>query len=136
MKTACYILLILGLLIQQNSFATSNDTLLINQLTRTIAANQVREFDGAFHKGMFYSYRECGAWPVRNRPDNNIFFTAIISFSLKNMLQDLSPDNQLIAQSVIKNATAAYPYFLNKKNRMDFTNSGQQITRLCQILCG
>ena len=102
-------------LINYQTVNASSDTLLINQLIKSIAADQVKKYDGDFYEGMFYNYRECGAWPKNRQADRNIFFTAITCFTLKNMLPYLNYSNKVIIQSIIQNATKAYPYFLNTK---------------------
>ncbi len=109
------VFIIFPLLIFYQAVKASSDTLLINQLIKSIAADQVKKYDGDFYEGMFYNYRECGAWPKNRQPDRNIFFTAITCFTLKKMLPYLSDSNKTIARSVIDNATKAHPYFLNKK---------------------
>lgn len=115
LKKQCKFCLIFLLLLFTKKTKASSDSLLISQLIKSIEAYQVKKFDGDFYEGMFYTYRECGAWPKNRKPDRNIFFTAITSFSLKNILPYLSDSNKIIAQSIIKKATKAYPYFRNKK---------------------
>ena len=87
-----------------------NDTALINALIKDIAASQVAT-DGEFYKGMFPSFRACGGAPHNYQPDNNIFFTGIAAFALKNMLPKLNETNKKIAQQIIANAVSAYPYY-------------------------
>jgi len=90
--------------------AQQNDTALINALIKDIAAAQVTTA-GEFYKGMFASFRECGGAPHNYQPDNNIFFTAIAAFALRNMLPSLSDENGATARQIIKNAASAYPYY-------------------------
>lgn len=89
------------------------DSLLINSLVKDIAATQVTT-DGEFYKGMFPSFRECGGAPHNYQPDNNIFFTAVSAFALRNMLPHLSALNKLTAEDIIKKAAATYPYYKNQ----------------------
>ena len=95
------------------AFSQNNDTALINDLIKNIAAAQVTT-NGEFYKGMFPSFRECGGAPHNYQPDNNIFFTAIGAFALKKMLPKLSTANRSIAEQIIKNAATAYPYYKNQ----------------------
>ena len=67
-----------------------------------------------FYPGMFYSYRECGGSPHNYQPDNNIFFTAITAFGLRNMLPHLDPANKNKVENIINKATSTYPCFKNK----------------------
>jgi len=68
--------------------AQDGDTALINELIKDIAASQVKT-NGEFYAGMFPSFRECGGAPHNYQPDNNIFFTAITAFTLRNLLPHL-----------------------------------------------
>lgn len=94
------------------TFAQQNtaDSALIPALIKDIAAKQVTK-DGEFYKGMFPSFRECGGAPHNYQPDNNIFFTAISAFALRNMLPHLSAANKITAENIIKNAASSYPYY-------------------------
>jgi len=95
------------------SYAQSEDSLLIDSLVENIAQMQVKD-SSEFYPGMFYSYRECGGGPHNYQPDNNVFFTAITAFGLRNMLPDLSETNKHKTTAIIDKATATYPYFKNK----------------------
>src|SRR5215831_14022822 len=87
-----------------------DDSALINSLIDDIAASQVKT-SGAFYAGMFPSFRECGGAPHNYQPDNNIFFTAITAFTLKNLLPYLNSDNKKITEKIIENATAIFPNY-------------------------
>lgn len=67
-----------------------------------------------FHKGMFYSYKKYAGFPQRITPDNNIFFTCLIAFTLKNLLPDLNEENKNICKTIISSAVTAYPFYQNK----------------------
>lgn len=95
------------------SFAQNNDTALINALVKDIAAMQVKK-NGEFYAGMFPSFRECAGAPHNYQPDNNIFYTAVATFALKNMLPYLSKENAAIAKKIIDKATSTYPNYKNK----------------------
>lgn len=92
------------------SVYSQNDSALINTLIKDIAASQVTK-DGEFYAGMFPSFRECGGAPHNYQPDNNIFFTAITAFTLKNLLPYLNSDNKKISEKIIENASAVYPNY-------------------------
>src|ERR1051326_4191788 len=85
-----------------NICAQKTDSLLINALLKDIAVTQVRT-SGEFYKGMFPSFRECGGVPHNYQPDNNIFFTAITAFTLRNLLPYLTGDNKRMAEEIIAN---------------------------------
>ncbi len=89
------------------------DSVLIDQLIREIAADQIKTKQGDFVNGMFYSYRQYAGYGQRTTPDENVFFTAILSFALKNLMPYLNSNNQKIADTIIQKAVATYPYFIN-----------------------
>src|SRR4051812_25976326 len=79
-----------------------------------IAKEQVMQTGKDFYAGMFPSYRECGGSPHNYQPDNNIFYTAVSVFALKNMLPYLSEANRQKATTIIAKAIVNYPEFRNK----------------------
>jgi hypothetical protein len=89
---------------------SQNDSTLINSLIKDIAASQVTT-NGEFYIGMLPSFRECGGAPHNYQPDNNIFFTAITTFTLKNLLPYLNSDNKKIAEKIIENAVVVFPNY-------------------------
>lgn len=90
--------------------AQNKDTALIDSLVNDIASMQVKK-NGEFYAGMFPSFRECGGAPHNYQPDNNIFFTAIAAFTLRNLLPYLQGDNKKTVEKIIGNASKAYPYY-------------------------
>ena len=66
-----------------------------------------------FPEGIFESYRSNQHIYYR-RPDTNIFFTAITVFTLKNIKEFLSPESQLLVESITKKAVLSYPLFKNR----------------------
>ncbi|TKK68315.1 hypothetical protein FC093_11830 [Ilyomonas limi] len=91
-----------------------SDTAVISQLIDAIAKEQVQQTGRDFYAGMFPSYRECGGSPHNYQPDNNIFYTAVSVFALKNILPYLSETNRLKAEAIIAKATGMYPLYRNK----------------------
>ena len=107
-------LIILFLFISANVLSAQADSSLINTLLRQIDSAQYKHDDGEFYAGMFKGYRSCGGGPHNYQPDNNIFFTAVTAFGLKNMAPYLSGDNKIIATNIVKRAATSYPYFQNQ----------------------
>jgi hypothetical protein len=66
-----------------------------------------------FPKGIFESYRSNKFLHYR-RPDTNVFFTAITVFTLNNIKEFLSPESQLLVETITKKATESYHLFKNK----------------------
>ncbi len=75
---------------------------------------QVKQNDGEFYAGMFCGSRECGGIPHNLQPDNNIFFTAITAFTLKQMLPHFNLENKIMANNIIAQAVSTYPKFRNR----------------------
>src|SRR5436305_13809139 len=101
--------LVISILFFYKSFSQSKDSL-IHALLLNIQSMQGKQ-DGEFYAGMFPSFRECGGAPHNYQPDNNIFFTAITAFTMRNMLPYLNQSNKVTAEKIIFNAAAAYPYY-------------------------
>jgi len=100
--------------LQVAAFAQHNDFVLVHALLRQLDSMQFKQDEGEFYKGMFKGYRECGGAPHNYQPDNNVFFTAVAAFGLRNMLPNLKGADKQIADSIIKRAMACYPLFKNK----------------------
>ncbi len=94
--------------------AQQTDTALISQLINDIAGIQTDKNGKDFYAGMFPSYRECGGSPHNYQPDNNIFYTAVSVFALKNMLPDVSSENQKKINDIITKAVSCYHLYRNK----------------------
>jgi len=94
--------------------AQSNDTMLIAALLKDIASAQVST-NGEFYTGSFPSFRECSGIPHNYQPDNNIFYTAVAIFALRNMLPGLSTENKKMATQIIENAQSVFPYYRDKE---------------------
>ena len=106
------LILILCLLIFFKSFSQQNDSL-IHALLLNIESMQIKH-DGEFYAGEFPSFRECGGAPHNYQPDNNIFYTTVAAFTLRNMLPYLNADDKAIAEKIIANIQKIYPLFRNK----------------------
>ena len=100
------------LLIFFQSYSQNNDSL-IHTLLLNIDSMQVKQ-DGEFYAGQFPSFRECGGAPHNYQPDNNIFYTAVAAFTLRNILPYLNADDKVIAEKIIANIQKIYPLFRNK----------------------
>ena len=92
--------------------AQSNDSL-IHAVLLNIASMQVQQ-DGEFYAGIFPSFRQCGGAPHNYQPDNNIFYTAVSAFALRNMMPYLSAEDKAIAGGIIAKIQNVYPYYRNR----------------------
>lgn len=96
--------------------AGNTDTLMATRLLQRIAALQPKD-DGIFPKGLFPSFRTYALNQHRQKADINIFFTGLISFTLKNLRKDFTPYQQKIADSIIAAANTSSVKFKNRKGR-------------------
>ncbi len=110
----CTLLYYFLLLLSSSVCAQNSDSALIASLIRAIAGEQVKGNNKDFYAGMFPSYRECGGSPHNYQPDNNIFYTAVSVFALKNMLPYLAEYNRKSIDSIIQKAVQCYPLYRNK----------------------
>ncbi len=85
----------------------------ISILLDDIEKDQIKE-KGEFFPGMFYSFRSASAPPHNYKPDYNIFFTAIGSFTLKHLSLTTSQDQQSTIDSILERSKRAFPAFLHK----------------------
>jgi len=94
--------------------AQQTDSYIIHTLLKQIDSAQYKQNDGEFYTGMFKGYRACGGGPHNYQPDNNIFFTAVTAFGLRNIIPHLDGEDKLLAEAVYKRASASYPLFKNR----------------------
>jgi len=104
------------LLINAGNVFAQQDTALITAILKDIEALQFKQ-DGEFYKGMFPSYRQCAGFPHNYQPDNNIFFSAITAFTLKNIIPFLPGSNKPAASQIIQNTATAYPHYRNPNGK-------------------
>ncbi len=94
--------------------AQNSDPVLIRVILQDIAGSQVST-NGEFYAGSFPSFRECAGIPHNHQSDNNIFYTAVSVFALRNLIPRLSEENKKIAGLIIENAQKAFPYYKDKE---------------------
>ncbi len=99
-----------------SALAQNADSALISQLVENIETLQVTEDGKDFYAGMFPSFRECGGSPHNYQPDNNIFYTAVSVFALRNLSPYLDTQNRIKVENIISKAITCYPYYRNKHN--------------------
>src|SRR4051794_32844030 len=112
-KYSLFIILFISTL---HSFA--QDSALMNKLIQRIAAQQAGG-DTFFNDGIFPSYISNTASFSKHKKDNNIFFTALVDYTLRNLHKERLADST--AYNLIHSkALLAYPYFKNKKGRSTY----------------
>lgn len=83
----------------------------MDSLVHALAKMQVAQ-DDFFFRGSFPVYRRYGR-SGRLKADNDVFYTGLIAFTLRDIRDALSPWGRREADSVIRRAYVSYPYFQN-----------------------
>jgi hypothetical protein len=86
----------------------------MTKLLKRIDALQSKQ-SGVFPKGIFPSYRLYALNKDRQKADVNIFFTALITFTLRDIKHQLTPSQQKQADQIITNSLPVYTKFKNRK---------------------
>ncbi len=94
----------------------ANDSTLTHILIKRLAVLQSKT-DQVFSKGSFSSYRAYALNKTIEKADENAFFTGLICFTLRNLLNDLNPSDKKMASSIIDNALPYFDHFKNSKGR-------------------
>lgn len=94
--------------------AVSNDSILITQILQKIEHLQIKD-NGIFPKGSIPSYRKYAHNPDRFKADINPFYTGLTVFTLLNIRDGLSKNQQAIADTIIKRARLSFSKFENRK---------------------
>lgn len=76
--------------------------------------------EGFYYPGMFGSFRIYDGPFAGPKPDNNIFFTALISLTLQQAEPGLSPEDRTRCELIASRAALAYPSFLNPLTRNSY----------------
>lgn len=89
----------------------------MRKLLRELHKEQITS-DSFFQKGTFPSFRYNGNNRTAGKPDNNIFFTGLIAFTLKDIADRYSDDSiQMLCKEIITNAAISYPKYQHKSGR-------------------
>ncbi len=96
----------------------SNDSLLIPKLFENLLKKQVTDTD-FFVEGSFPCYRQHNN-NTSLKEDNNIFYTALIAYTLQDLKPNLNSDESVMADTIINRAKRAFPYYKNPKGRLSY----------------
>lgn len=97
----------------------ASDTLLMLKVLTRIEQLQATTSD-VFPQGSFPSYRTYALNKDRQKADINIFYTGLIAFTLRNIIPELTPHQQNIAQRIIDKTIPVANRFRNQKGRPTF----------------
>ncbi len=95
-----------------------NDSLLIPKLFQNLLNKQVTN-PNFFVNGSFPSYRQHSN-NNKLRHDNNIFYTALIAYTLQELKPYLTNDESIIADTIINRAAKAFPHYKNASGRLSY----------------
>ncbi len=93
----------------------SQETILLKRISEL----QVQK-DSFYHAGMFPTLRTNARNTNIVKHDNNIFFTALVAFSLKQLRNNFTPAQQVICDTIVQRAYRAYPYFKHHSGRPSY----------------
>jgi len=93
----------------------SQETILLKRISEL----QVQK-DSFYHAGMFPTLRTNARNTNIVKHDNNIFFTALVAFSLKQLRNNFTPAQQVICDTIVQRAYRAYPYFKHHTGRPSY----------------
>jgi hypothetical protein len=75
---------------------------------------------GKFMPGILPSFITPNKKAGRLKPDNNIYFNAIICYTLNKLAPQLSEEDQLIIRQVSAKSNTLYPHYQNKSGRLTY----------------
>lgn len=90
----------------------------VDSMLQDIAQRQIKE-SVLFYPGTFPTYRRYGL-SDRRKPDNNIFFTGLVAFTLRELYRYLDSGSRSVCDSILARAYRAYPRFRNRDGRPTF----------------
>lgn len=94
----------------------ANDSTLSHLLIQRLALLQSKS-NQVFSKGSFASYRSYSWNKSVEKADENAFFTGLICFTLKNILNDLDEADKRVALKIIEQSVPYFEHFKNQKGR-------------------
>jgi hypothetical protein len=96
----------------------ANDSLLIPKLFQNLLNKQQLQ-SNFFKEGSFESYRQYNN-SQDLKADNNIFFTALISYTLQNLRPSLTINEKIVADTIINRTKKAFSFYQNASGRLSY----------------
>ncbi len=96
--------------------AGANDSLVMSRLLQRIEQLQPRE-SSVFPEGSIPSYRLYALNKDRQKADVNAFFTGLVSFTLRDIMPELSTAQRIQANNIISRTLPVFEKFRNRKGR-------------------
>ncbi len=111
-----FYVLFIGLTFSTASIA--GDSTFIPLLFQRLLDKQITQTD-FFVEGSYTSFRQRGNGE-KLKADNNIFYTALIAYTLQNLKPYLTNDEKIVIDTIINRAKKAFPYYKNKSGRLTY----------------
>ena len=96
----------------------ANDSLLIPKLFQSLLNKQQLE-DNFFKRGSFTSFRQY-AKKEYLEADNNVFYTALISYTLNHLKPYLTVDEEIVVDTITNRAKKVFENYRNAKGRLSY----------------
>lgn len=112
MKYLLYLILLIIHPVYSYTQDTAQETLLLQEIVKL----QVKK-DSFYYTGMFPTLRTNARNTNIIKDDNNIFFTALVAFTLQQIRNDLTPTQQRLCDIIIEKAHKSYSHFQNRKGK-------------------
>lgn len=96
--------------------AGPGDSVLIARFLDRLCAQQVRQ-DSFYYAGMFPTLRAWEGDPGGRKPDNSIFYTGLIVFTLQELRPLLRGEERVRCDSIVARALRVYPHYRNAEGR-------------------
>ena len=96
----------------------ANDSLLIPKLFQSLLNKQQLE-DNFFKRGSFTSFRQY-AKKEYLEADNNVFYTALISYTLNHLKPYLTVDEKIVVDTITNRAKKVFENYRNAKGRLSY----------------
>ncbi len=111
-----FCVLFIGLTFSTASIA--GDSTFIPVLFQRLLDKQITQTD-FFVEGSFTSFRQRGN-EQELKADNNIFYTALVAYTLQNLKPYLTNDEKIVVDTIINRAKKAFSYYQNRKGRLTY----------------
>lgn len=95
-----------------------NDSILIPKLFQTLLNKQIIT-NNFFIEGSFSCYRQRGD-NENLKADNNVFYTALIAYTLQDLKPYLTSNESILADTIINRAARAFVHYKNAKSRLSY----------------
>ena len=109
---------ILFIVLAISTTSIAGDSTFIPILFQRLLDKQITETD-FFVEGAYPSFRQRGD-REELKADNNIFYTALIAYTLQNLKPYLTRDERIVTDTIVNRAKKAFAYYKNSNGRLTY----------------